>query len=239
MMFRGFVCILFLCLLFVLIPFVLLFGALSGLKGKEAGRRFYRGFVRRSLKVIAKISGAKLTVTVAENFKDGDSFLFAGNHQSYFDIVLAYSFLPEPTYFVVKDEFKKIPVLGFFAKRIGCLFIDREDPRKAMSTIVEATEILKEKRGSVFIYPEGTRSKDGQVHEFHSGSFRAAIKSDTPIIPVAAKGTRDVWEEHPARLCAAPVRISFLSPVLPGDLSPDEKKHIGEHVRLMIEEARG
>ena len=238
-MLRGFVCTLFLCLLFIMIPFVMLIGALSGIKSKEAGRRFYRGFVRWALRLIAKISGAKLTVTGAENFKDGDSFLFAGNHQSYFDIVLAYRFLPEPTYFVVKEEFKKIPVLGFFAKRIGCLFIDREDPRKAMTTIAEATEILKEKKGSVFIYPEGTRSRDGQVHEFHAGSFRAALKSDTSIIPVAAKGTRDVWEEHPARLSPSPVKISFLSPVLPKDLSPDEKKHIGEYVRVMVEEARG
>ncbi len=238
MMFRAIVCILFLCFLVVLVLPVMLIGALTGLFSKERSRRFYRAFVRWALRVIAKISGARLSVSGNEGFKDGDSYLFAGNHQSYFDIVLAYSFLPEPTYFVVKDEFKKIPLLGFFAKRIGCLFIDREDPRKAMKTIVEATEILAEKRGSVFIYPEGTRSRDGAVHEFHSGSFKAAQKSGVPVIPVAAKGTREVWEDHPTKLYPADVKLSFLSPVIYSELSPDEKKHIGEHVRQLVEEAR-
>jgi len=237
-MFRGFVCILFLCLDVVLLLPVALIGALVSLFGKDRQRRYYRAFVRWALKVIAKISGARLSVTGAEGFKDGDSYLFAGNHQSYFDIVLAYRYLPEPTFFVVKDEFKRIPLLGFLAKRIGCLFIDREDPRKAMKTIVEATEILKENRGSVFIYPEGTRSRDGLIHEFHSGSFKAAQKSGAPIIPVAAYGTREVWENHLSRLYPAPVKLSFLPPVNYPELSPDEKKHIGEHVRSLIEKSK-
>ncbi len=79
-------------------------------------------------------------------------------------------------------------------KLLHCVFLDREDPRKAMKALNEATENLKK----VSIFPEGTRNKgkEGTVQEFKSGAFRIASKAKAPVVPVAISGTRAIFEDN-------------------------------------------
>lgn len=185
-------------------------------------------------KVLRPLCGARVHVTGLENIPE-ERCLFVGNHQSYFDIILSYPYLPQPIIYIVKQEFKKIPFLGFWMGRIGSLFLDRSDPRKAITTIKESCDRISSGQASVFIYPEGTRSKDGRVHEFHAGSFKAAQKTGCPIIPVAMKGTRDIWENHPSRLVPGDVYLTFGKPIRMADLDPEQKKHIGDYVKADVE----
>lgn len=202
----------------------------------EGSRKRQIALVRFMLgKVLTPLCGARMHVEGLENIPKDQRCLFVGNHQSYFDIILSYPYLPQPIIYIVKQEFKKIPFLGFWMGRIGSLFLDRSDPRKAITTIKESCDLISEGRASVFVYPEGTRSKDGKVHEFHAGSFKAAQRTGCPIIPVAMKGTRDIWENHPRKLVPGDVYLTFGKPVYMTELDPEQKKHIGDFVKADIE----
>lgn len=186
-------------------------------------------------KVLTPLCGARMHVEGLENIPKDTRCLFVGNHQSYFDIILSYAYLPQPVIYIVKQEFKKIPFLGLWMGRMGSLFLDRSDPRKAIGTIKESCDLIADGKASIFVYPEGTRSKDGQVHEFHAGSFKAAQRTGCPIVPVAMKGTRDIWENHPRKLVAGDVYLTFGKPVDMKDLDSEQKKHIAEVVKTDIE----
>lgn len=97
-------------------------------------------------------------------------------------------------------------------KRIHCLFLDRKDIRKGLQTILEGAEYLKEGY-SMCIYPEGTRSTNGELGEFKGGSLKMAQKAKAPIVPVAIRGTRDIFENNLGlRVCPSHVTISFGTP---------------------------
>ncbi len=185
--------------------------------------------------VLTPLCGARMHVEGLENIPRDQRCLFVGNHASYFDIILSYRYLPQPVAYIVKQELQRIPILGTWVGRIGCFFIDRSDPRKAITTIQECCDVIKNDESSVFVYPEGTRSKDGKVHEFHAGSFKAAQRTGCPIIPVAMKGTRDIWENHPRKLVPGDVYLTFGKPVYMTELDPEQKKHIGDFVKADIE----
>ena len=209
---------------------------LLGKKHPEASRDRQIAVVRFMLgKVLTPLCGARMHVDGLENVPADQKCLFVGNHSSYYDIILSYAYLPLPVAYIVKQELKNVPILGPWMGRIGCLFIDRSDPRKAITTIQACCDVIKNGKASVFVYPEGTRSKDGSVHEFHAGSFKAAQRTGCPIIPVAMKGTRDIWENHPRKLVAGDVYLTFGRPVYLADLDRDQQKHIGEYVKSDIE----
>ena len=79
--------------------------------------------------------------------------------------------------------------------------------------------------------PEGTRSKDGEVHEFHAGSFKVATKSGCPVIPVAVNGTRDILEYHFPNIKKSNVTLSFGKPIETKGMSRDEQKELPDRVR--------
>lgn len=112
-----------------------------------------------------KISGVKTEVKGLENIPDDTSVLFASNHKSYFDIVTTYQYMKRPTGYIAKAEMKKIPLLSWIMYFVNCLFLDRENPRKGLKTIQKGTDYLQN-GVSMFICPEGTRSKTNRNASF-------------------------------------------------------------------------
>lgn len=119
---------------------------------------------------------------------------------------------------------------------LHCVFLDREDPRKAMRALNEATENLK-KGYSVSIFPEGTRNKgqEGTVQEFKSGAFRIASKAKVPVVPVAISGTRAIFEDNHMLMHPSHVVVRILPPIETAELSREELKTLPEEVREVIE----
>ncbi|MCL6574071.1 MAG: 1-acyl-sn-glycerol-3-phosphate acyltransferase, partial [Bacillus sp. (in: Bacteria)] len=111
---------------------------------------------------------------------------YVGNHQGNMDIPLLYSTAPQTMAFVAKKEMEKIPLLGYWMKERGCVFIDRDNARNSLKAINQAIENLKLGH-PMGIFPEGTRSKGPQIGDFKSGSLRIAIKSGVKVIPVSIK----------------------------------------------------
>ena len=163
---------------------------------------------------LLKLAGVTVTVEGLENIPKGRPCVFAGNHRSYYDIPLVLTQLDAPHGLVAKKEVAKLPLVRSWMRLLHCVFLDREDPRKAMTALNEAIDLVK-KGYSLTIFPEGTRNKgtEGSLLEFKSGAFRVATKAKAPIVPLAITGSRDIMENHHMFMHPAHVTIRVLEPI--------------------------
>jgi 1-acyl-sn-glycerol-3-phosphate acyltransferase len=125
----------------------------------------------------------RLEVQGKENIRPGQSYVVAANHQTGFDIFILYGYLGIDFKWIMKKELRRIPFIGYASEKVGHIFIDRSSPRAALKTLQEAKRKL-EGGSSVVIFPEGTRSKEAQMHPFKRGAFKLAFELDLPILPV-------------------------------------------------------
>ena len=208
---------------------------LLGFRFKEKTDMISLRIVQWAFKVVIFISGAKPDIKGLENIPKDRAVLFIANHQSFFDVIITYSLMPNLTGFISKKEHRKIPLLHIWMGRLYCLFLDRDDIRAGLKTILKAVDYVNAGI-SMFIFPEGSRSKDKVFHEFHGGSFKIATKSGCPIVPIAITGTDDVMENSLPALKKGPVSITFGEPIYLENLSADDKKHISLYTHKVIEE---
>ena len=206
-----------------------------GLFNKPLKDRIGFAIVSWAFSVVWHLSGVRLTVTGLERVPKDRPVLYVANHQSYFDVILAYSLCPTVTGFFSKKDFKKVPLLSVWMSHLYCIFLTRTDPREDLKLITEATEHMKNGI-SMFVFPEGTRSKDGQMIPFHDASLRCAIKSNSLIIPVAIKGTRDIFENHIPFIKSGKVTMEYMDAIDPATLEGENKKHPAAYVQGLIQE---
>ena len=142
--------------------------------------------IRHILELAVKSGNLDLTVTGTENIPaPGQGFMMYANHQGMFDVVAIAATCPTPLGAVLKKELQGIPFVQQISDCTQSFPMDREDARQSLTVIQNVTEGVKNGRNYV-IFPEGTRSKNGNVMgEFHGGSFRCALKAKCPILPVA------------------------------------------------------
>ena len=202
----------------------------------DACLRMRSSYVRLGTKIVWLIAAGKTTVIGKEKIPTDRPVLFIGNHRSMLDVVICLSVIPFPVGFISKIELEKIPLLRMQMRDINCLFLDRRDDRKALKVILKAIELVKGGQ-SMFIFPEGTRSKEeGKFLPFHAGSFKIATKAKVPIVPVTIVGTGDILEDHFPKIKAAPVVVEFGQPIETASMSRDEQKELPERVRSLIME---
>lgn len=192
--------------------------------------------VQWAFNVILKISGVEVTVIGEENVPD-EPVLFIGNHRSYFDILLTYSRCKRLTGYVAKKEMLRYPLLRDWMKRLYCLFLDRENPKEGLKTILQAIDY--EKNGiSICIFPEGTLN-DGEelsMFPFHNGSFKIAEKSGCAIVPMSLNNTVSIFEAHLPFIRKTHVVLEYGKPIYMKDMDKETKKHIGEYCQNIIQE---
>ncbi len=192
--------------------------------------------VQWAFKVIIKITGVKLTVLGEENIPSGEAVLYVPNHQSYFDIILTYARCPDLTGYVSKQSMIRIPILSQWMKRLYCLFLNRDDIRKGLATILVGIDQIKN-GVSMCIFPEGTRNLHPQeMMPFKEGSLKLAEKSGCPIIPVAISNSAEILENHLPRIKPCHVIIQYGTPIRVKELSREEKKFLGAYTRERIQE---
>ena len=192
--------------------------------------------VQWGFKVILKMTGVKVTVIGEENVPD-EPVLFIGNHRSFFDILLTYSRCRNLTGYVAKKEMEKIPLLSTWMRFVHCLFLDRENPKEGLKTILQAIDYVKHGI-SICIFPEGTRNKGEELSllPFHNGSFKIAEKTGCPIIPMSLNNTCDIFEGHFPFIKKTHVILEYGKPIYPKELDKDAKKRIGEYCSNIISE---
>lgn len=168
-------------------------------------------FILKCTKKLVEISGADVTVTGTENVPLDEAVLYVANHQGNMDIPLLYSTAPQTMAFVAKKEMEKIPLLGYWMKERGCVFIDRDNARSSLKAINEAIENLKLGH-PMAVFPEGTRSKGSQMGDFKSGSLRIAMKSGVKVIPVSIKDSYKLIEKK-GKNTPAKVSVHYSEPI--------------------------
>lgn len=192
--------------------------------------------VNWAFRVILKMTGVKAIVRGEENVPKDTAVLYVGNHRSFFDILLTYVRVPRPTGYIAKKEMKSWLFINFWMMHLHCLFLDREDIKEGLKTILAAVE--KVKQGiSICIFPEGTRNKTPDTFlPFHEGSFKIAEKGNVPIVPMTLVNTSAIWEDQFPRVKKTTVILEYGKPVYVKDLDKETRKHIGTYVRDIISE---
>lgn len=183
--------------------------------------------------VVLFISGVRRTVIGRENIPKEEAVLYISNHRSYFDVPIAYTSVPTLTGFMSKKELGKIPFLSTWMRFLQCLFLDRDDIKQGLKTILKGIDQVKAGY-SVFISPEGTRNHEKEMLPFKEGSFKIAEKTGCAIIPVAITNSDEAFENHSPWIRAAHVIIEYGKPIYPKDLSREQLKFLGSHVQGVI-----
>lgn len=191
--------------------------------------------VQWAFKVMIWIAGTKAIVIGEENVPKDQPVLYIPNHKSSFDILLLYSRVPGLTGFVSKDSMRKFYLLRDWMKKLHCLFLNRENPREGLKTILQGIENIKNGI-SMCIFPEGTRNKTDEMMAFKEGSLKMAEKTGCLIIPVALTNTAEIFENHMPWIRPCKVVIEYGTPIDPKTLSREEQKHLGALCRDRIQE---
>ena len=200
-----------------------------GLKDRSS-----KAIVSWGFRCITFITGTKVIVKGLENIPSDTAVLYVGNHRSYLDIVLTCPVFPKVTGYVAKKEMLRWILLRDWMKNIHCLFLDRDNIKEGMKTILKGVEEVKNGI-SICIFPEGTRNKINDTFlPFHDGSFKIADKGNVPVIPMVIVNSAAVFEDHLPRIKKATVVISFEEPVDLKQLSKEDRKNPGAYVSGII-----
>ena len=184
---------------------------------------------------LLRLAGAQITVEGKENIPSCPA-VFVANHQGNFDIPILLTSLDRPHALVAKEELRKLPLIRSWMELLGCVFIQRSNPRQSVTALREAAGKTLRQGSSFIIFPEGTRSKGGPIGEFKNGAFRVATQSGAPIVPICIQGSYRLMEANGNWIRPASIRVTILPPVETAGLSREEAKNIGEKIRRQIME---
>lgn len=153
-----------------------------------------------------------VSVDGQEHIVPGQSYVFVANHQSMFDVWLVYGWLPVIFKWLMKAELRKVPFVGTGCRAAGHIFIDRRNTKAAMESLKEVEKQLVNGVCTV-IFPEGTRSLNGEVGRFKRGAFQIAWDLGLPIIPLSLDGCYEVLPKGKPFVYRAPVHMHIGEPI--------------------------
>lgn len=184
-------------------------------------------WLMRLFRIRIKLTGTELL--------PNEPCIIVSNHRSDFDpmTVLAV-FKGRRLAYISKEANFRIPIVGNFIHHAGFLAIDRGNGMRAMRTLKQAAEMMKTSGVDIGIYPEGTRSKTGELLRFRPGAFVLAKRSDAPIAVMTTKGTELISKNVPFR--STSVELEILGVIPREELAGMEQDEISARVRQMIEE---
>ncbi|HIW80677.1 MAG TPA: 1-acyl-sn-glycerol-3-phosphate acyltransferase [Candidatus Acetatifactor stercoripullorum] len=192
--------------------------------------------VNWAFRQVLRLAGTRVIVLGEENVPKDTAVLYVGNHRSYFDIVMTYVRVPRPTGYIAKKEMLKWPLLTNWMRNLHCLFLDRDDIKQGLKTILAGVE--KVKNGiSICIFPEGTRNKVPDTFlPFHEGSFKIAEKGNVPVVPMSIVNSAAIFEDHMPKIKPATVIIEYCRPIYINELDKETRKKLGSYVSGIISE---
>jgi len=234
-MIRFLLVVIFVVLFLILTIPVMIVEWIIGKFNMDVRNRSSLAIVNWAFRCILRICGTKAIVIGEENVPKDTAVLYVGNHRSFFDILLTYVRVPRPTGYISKKEMEKVPLLSIWMKLLHCLFLDRDNIKEGLKTILKGVE--KAKNGiSICIFPEGTRNRVPDTFlPFHEGSFKIAEKADVPIVPITLNNTSAIFEDHFPKIKKATVVIEYGKPIYIKDLDKEDKKFVGAKVQKIIE----
>lgn len=181
-------------------------------------------------KLILAAAGVKYSVKGLEQLDPNCNYVFVGNHESAFDIPLAWAGIKHHLVSISKIELKWIPIFGWAMQAAKHIFVDRRNRLKAIKSLQKATESIKKNPRSVMLFPEGTRSKDGEIHQFKKGGLLLAIESQLPIVPMALCGTGDVLVAGTWKIKPIPIELHIGKPIETAGMTYKDRNILSNNV---------
>ena len=232
-MIKGIYVVLYIAIVAILSMPLYLFVCIVGIFDKKKKAWYSQKIVSAIFKILIFTIGVKIEASGMEKVPRDEPVLFISNHRGFADIVAVYTTCPITVGFVSKKEVKKVPCLRTWMKFLNCLFLDRENIKEGLKTILQGIENIKNGY-SMIIMPEGTRSKEEGVLPFKKGSFKMAEKTKCKIVPVAISNSDEVLEKHMPKVKACTVTIQYGDAIDYANLSKEEQKTIATDVRDVI-----
>jgi len=159
-------------------------------------------------------------------------YIVVANHQSFVDILLI-SHLPWEMKWLSKADFFKYPLVGWLMRMAGDIRLIR-GKRESVVAAMESCKDRLSKRVSVMIFPEGTRSTDGELRKFKDGAFRLAIETGTPILPLVLDGTHPALQKGDWRFGVTDAEVRVLEPIETTGMTLDDVSSLRDRVHTMI-----
>jgi 1-acyl-sn-glycerol-3-phosphate acyltransferase len=195
--------------------------------------RWLSFFQRLWVEWLLRTNGIRLRLDGMENLKKDQSYILVSNHASILDIPALISAAPFPVRFLAKKSLLWFPIFGWVLYFSGHILIDRESAQSALRSLKKAPSLLK-KGISIIVFPEGTRSPDGEVKEFKRGAFLLAQHSKFPVVPISISGTYDMLPRHGWCFWPGAIHIRMSKPIPTRGLSHKELDVLMRRVRETI-----
>ena len=180
-----------------------------------------------------RISGAKLTVRGAENLRRYPVAVYAANHTSYMDTPVVFGTLPFQFRILAKKELWTMPFIGWYLNRSGQIAVDTDNPRATLSSLSNGVKALRAGM-PLFVFPEGSRTPDGELKEFLAGAAFLAIRAQVPVIPVALSGVYDLLPIHASHFYPCEVSLIAGEPIDTRGMTPRQVDELTERLRSEI-----
>ena len=168
-----------------------------------------------------------------ENIPLDEPIIYTPNHAGLFDIPAVIVSAPAVPIFMAKKEIASIPIVKDWMWVMDCVFVDRKNKSKARSSLHDAIEMVKKGR-SIVVFPEGTRSKNGELGKFKGGAMKIAMETGAKIVPVYLEGTRACFEET-GNITSGTVKVKFLEPIVTQGLTKEEFFEMPDKLRRIIQ----
>ena len=172
---------------------------------------------------------SRVTVEGMDQLEWNQPAILMANHQSLMDVPALISACPVPLRFVARKAVFSVPILGMAMKATGQISVDRTNRERSIDSLSKAASQISNGR-TVLVFPEGTRSDDGEVGQFKKGGFMLALQAGVPIVPVGVSGTRGIvprggWSFRPGR-----VRIVVGAPIATAGLRVEDRDDLMDRV---------
>jgi 1-acyl-sn-glycerol-3-phosphate acyltransferase len=173
-------------------------------------------------RVFLIFGGVTMETEGTDRLDPDGSYVLVSNHLSNLDAPLHMATLPVSIRFLAKKELFRIPLFGSAMRAIGIVETDRKAGAAAHRAINRQVSGVIELQKSLLIYPEGTRSKDGELHPFKKGAFRIAIDNNMPVVPITLSGTEHIWPPGKNLLRPGIVKMVVHDPIPTAELGPGD-----------------
>jgi 1-acyl-sn-glycerol-3-phosphate acyltransferase len=184
-------------------------------------------------KVLVKIAGIRLKVITASDIDWNRIYVVTANHASQMDIPSLFSGLEMPIRFMAKKSLFYIPVFGWSMWAANFIPVSRSSGKKARRSVDAAAGKIK-KGPSLMVFPEGTRTPDGEIQKFKSGAFILAIKAQTPILPVAIRGSYKILPKDTMKMTPGPIELIIGKPIFTDNMTIADKEALKSTVQSRI-----
>jgi 1-acyl-sn-glycerol-3-phosphate acyltransferase len=187
-------------------------------------------------RMLLKVSGVKMRVVGLENIDPGSAYVFVANHRSFMDVPVLLAYLPLQFRFLAKKGLFLIPFLGTHLRRAGHLAVVKDNPRASLKSMTDAARILRQPGMSVMLFPEGGRSKDGELQNFIEGAAYIAVKAGVPVIPIAMMGTREVLPMGSLQIMSGTVELRIGDPIPTAKLTMKDRADLTQTMHDRVED---